>query len=187
MNAVTEFKKEVYKCLNLANINYNLYSLIDNQCINKAIYISFYTASSTAGWASHWYEDGKIKKLILRFNAFYIQDNYEYMVNDIIPHEISHLLCYLLYPKEQVDHNHLWQEICINLGGSGKRYHTMKALKSNKKMIKYEYHINDKHIYLPSKIHFKAQKSFTNHQIDGMMTRVFKNMYTGKTVITSVD
>ena len=72
-------------------------------------------------------------------------------------------------------------EVWRNLGGTGSRYHTMKTLKSNKKKEPlYEYQIDVKHIYLTSKIHFKAQKSFTNHPIDGIMTRVFKTMYTGK-------
>ena len=180
MNVITEFRKEVRKCLELANAKYNLFELMKDQCIDQDISVNFYTAGTSAGWASHLYQGGKIKRLSLRFNSVFIEDDYDYMVNDTIPHEVAHLMCYLLYPKEQIGHNHQWNEICRNLGGTGRRYHTMKPLKSNKKEMVYEYQIDDKHVYLPSKVHFKAQKSFTNHPIDGIMTRVFKTMYTGK-------
>lgn len=178
MNKVTEFRKEVYRILELANAKYNIYGLIKQQCISQEVSISFYTAGSSAGWASHFYEHGKIKRLSLRFNSYFIESNYNYMVYDTIPHEVAHLVCYLLYPHQEIGHNHIWNEICINLGGTGRRYHTMKA-PTGKKKITYEYNVNGINVYLPEKDHFKAQKSFINYPVSGIMTRVFKNMFTG--------
>lgn len=187
MNKVTEFRKDVYRCLELANIKYGLYDLIDKSCINKDISIDFYVSTSggDAGWASHYYEGDKIKRLALRFNSFYIESHYDYMSKETIPHEIAHLLCYLMYPKQNINHGQEWYDLCVGLGGNGARYHKMTNPIVKKKYIEYEYDVDGSIIYVSSKVHIKAQKSFTNHVVNGKYTRLFKSMYTGKTYMVT--
>lgn len=41
MNVITEFRKEVRKCLELANVKYNLFELMKDQCIDQDIEVIY--------------------------------------------------------------------------------------------------------------------------------------------------
>ena len=118
MNVITEFRKEVRKCLELANAKYNLFELMKDQCIDQDISVNFYTAGTSAGWASHFYQGDKIKRLMLRFNSVFIEDDYDYMVNDTIPHEVAHAIVYQLIGKNisVPSHGKVWKSVAGDIG-----------------------------------------------------------------------
>jgi predicted SprT family Zn-dependent metalloprotease len=62
--------------------------------------------------------------LRLRFNVDMIAgDGYDHILNDTVPHEIAHLVCYV-NPALGANHDHGWKRVCVALGGNGERCHT---------------------------------------------------------------
>lgn len=67
---------------------------------------------------------GKAYDLCLRFNCDMIAgDGYQHILNDCVPHEIAHLVCYAK-PELGSNHDRGWQRVCVALGGNGQRCHT---------------------------------------------------------------
>jgi hypothetical protein len=58
-----------------------------------------------------------------RFNQEMIMgQDFVGMRDDTIPHEIAHGVCFML-PQLGKGHNSGWRQVCIALGGSGRKYH----------------------------------------------------------------
>lgn len=101
-------------------------------CLAKSLYnvdlsempILFDLRGSVAGMAScqrSW--SGVMLKTQVRFNRVMIAgDGYEHIVNDTLPHEIAHTVCFMR-PELGRNHDQGWRRVCIALGGSGKRCH----------------------------------------------------------------
>lgn len=49
----------------------------------------------------------------------------EFIMNDTIPHEVAHLVCFY-NPSLGKNHDAGWQRVCKDLGGSGSRTHELK-------------------------------------------------------------
>ena len=60
---------------------------------------------------------------LLQFSMELVRKNLEIMVTEIVPHEISHIICM----GNSLDNGHgpVWKEMCRALGGSGDRCHRM--------------------------------------------------------------
>ena len=59
--------------------------------------------------------------LKLRFNVDMIAgDGYDHILNDCVPHEIAHLVCYA-NPQLGANHDRGWKRVCVALGGNGER------------------------------------------------------------------
>jgi len=86
--------------------------------------IRFDLRGRVAGYASCKYcAITQQKQFGLRFNCELIQgDHFEDMMNNTIPHEIGHLICYAR-PELGRKHDAGWQAVCLALGGDGKRTH----------------------------------------------------------------
>ena len=65
----------------------------------------------------------------LRFNTTLMTDDasYQHILNDTVPHEIGHLVCYKK-PELGNRHNPGWKRVCAALGGNGKRCHSMEVI-----------------------------------------------------------
>ena len=71
---------------------------------------------------------GQAYDLRLRFNTdMIVGDGYEHILNDCVPHEIAHLVCYAK-PELGSNHDRGWQRVCVALGGNGERCHTEDVL-----------------------------------------------------------
>ncbi|MFD2095656.1 SprT-like domain-containing protein [Corallincola platygyrae] len=74
---------------------------------------------------------GKMKQAHLRLNldAYHLDKNF--IESEVVPHEVAHLVCALLYPRksEVKPHGVEWKEICQILGGSGKATHALPLKK----------------------------------------------------------
>jgi predicted SprT family Zn-dependent metalloprotease len=72
-----------------------------------------------AGQAGHRYGT-----FFLRFHPVACEQHLQEMLDEVVPHEVAHLVCYekpLLGRK----HNWGWKNVCIGLGGTGSRTHTL--------------------------------------------------------------
>lgn len=82
--------------------------------INIPIIIEEQLPNNLFGLAS--YKKGTIK-IFLNKNRF--QENEEYMINYVLPHEYAHALMFYFgdFSKENGGHTLKWQKICKNIGG----------------------------------------------------------------------
>ena len=62
------------------------------------------------------YSDGDIK-VLLNKNRF--QENENYMINYVLPHEYAHALMFYVkdFTKQNGGHTKKWEQICLNIGG----------------------------------------------------------------------
>ena len=89
--------------------------------------------------------------LKLRFNADMIAgDGYDHILNDCVPHEIAHLVCYA-NPQLGANHDRGWKRVCVALGGNGERCHTEDVLMAKGNTYRYvtstgaEIQVGDRH------------------------------------------
>lgn len=73
----------------------------------------------------------------LRFNVEAINNHFDDMFDNTIPHEVAHLVCYAK-PNLGKDHNAGWKRVCRMLGGDDSRTHSMK-LTPAKRVNEFEY------------------------------------------------
>lgn len=60
----------------------------------------------------------------LRFNPTLFERNPDFMLNNVVPHEIAHLVAFHCPHLGADHHNRQWSLICLALGGDGKRLHS---------------------------------------------------------------
>lgn len=63
----------------------------------------------------------KLGKLIIRLNPLFCEQSPEHMLNDTIPHEVAHLVCYCTGLGK--GHDAGWKRVAKKLGSTGKTYH----------------------------------------------------------------
>ena len=86
----------------------------------ESVEISFNLTGRTAGWAER--NRGHYR---LRYNLeAYHLDPVE-MIEDTVPHEVAHIVCYMR-PELGNSHDAGWRRVCQALGGSGKRTHDLE-------------------------------------------------------------
>lgn len=69
---------------------------------------------------------GKAKRDRLCFNVEIATLNFEVFCNEVVPHEIAHVVC-KRSPSLGHDHNVGWKRVCLSLGGSGSARHSMEC------------------------------------------------------------
>tara|TARA_R110000868_G_scaffold9620_1_gene47490 strand:+ start:6992 stop:7789 length:798 start_codon:yes stop_codon:yes gene_type:complete len=91
--------------------------------------VEFNLRGRVAGWAGC--RRCKVTRVArdfrLRFNCELIQgQHYEDMVNNTVPHEIAHLVC---FARQDLGNNHDagWQRVCLALGGDGSTKHNYEV------------------------------------------------------------
>ena len=91
--------------------------------------VSFNLRGRVAGWAGCTLcrMTRTASNFRLRFNCELIEGkHFDDMVNNTVPHEIAHLVCYAR-PDLGSKHDAGWQRVCLALGGDGKRCHTYEV------------------------------------------------------------
>lgn len=91
--------------------------------------VSFNLRGRVAGWAGCTLcrVTRTASNFRLRFNCELIEGkHFDDMVNNTVPHEIAHLVCYAR-PDLGSKHDAGWQRVCLALGGDGKRCHTYEV------------------------------------------------------------
>jgi SprT protein len=111
------------------------------QCINHASSyfkqrfrlpkISFNQRGKIAGCA-------RLQSNELRFNPVLLSDNMDDFLEEVVPHEVCHLLAYKLFGKVR-PHGKEWQSLMIELFGlKGQTYHQMDVTKVKGKSFNYQ-------------------------------------------------
>jgi len=122
---------------NLTDKAYEIIALAESIYNVKLSYtqIEFDLTGKTAGWALV-----RDFRLFIRLNLDAAEDHYDVMMNEVVPHEIAHLVNYVK-PSTGRHHNKGWRDVCQTLGGNGERCHTMD-LKTARKTRKYLYQVD---------------------------------------------
>ena len=90
--------------------------------------VRFDLRGRVAGYATLTKQEGQRDQLSLRFNTDMMQNGgLDTIINDTVPHEISHLIC-MLRPELGRNHDRGWQTVCRMLGGSGSRTHNQPVV-----------------------------------------------------------
>lgn len=70
---------------------------------------------------------GKVSNLKVRFNQQFINnENFQDMLDNTVPHELAHLVCYMR-PDLGDHHDNGWRRVCMALGGNGNTRHDYKV------------------------------------------------------------
>lgn len=70
----------------------------------------------SAGQAIHCWNEYS-----MRFNVDQIHSNFDFILNEVVPHELAHIVC--MYTKTDSGHGWKWRQTCIQLGGNGETRH----------------------------------------------------------------
>lgn len=110
---------------------------------------------SAAGMAS-WrgYPDNRTYKV--RFNSDMACQNPDDMVEDTIPHEYAHIVCFM-NPGLGSNHDYAWARVCRALGGTGGRTHDNNVVYGNGRTYEYTA-TNGKTYRLSEQRHKKVQQ-----------------------------
>jgi len=141
------------KCKEVSETAKRLYDVDLSVCA-----IRFDLKGRVGGWAS-----GKglpnARQYAVRFNHDMALRETDEMVNDVVPHELAHIVCYM---KRELGKNHDygWARVCRALGGSGVRTHSMDAVYG--KGTTYEYTTDRGHkVRLSDRHHAAVQQGRT--------------------------
>lgn len=63
----------------------------------------------------------------MRYNMDVLQRELADTLNDTVPHEIAHIVCYMK-PALGANHNYGWERVCRALGGSGASTHDLEVV-----------------------------------------------------------
>lgn len=104
-------------------------------------------------------------ELKIELNKNALEENFDHMMKDVIPHEVAHLVCYVNYiikGYKVKSHGKEWKAICARLGGrpeaiSKEKFSTLEAAKK-RTIYRYVYTLDDgSTVMIPGPTHNKIQ------------------------------
>lgn len=151
----------------------------------KHVTIEIRNCGRSAGIASAEYFGTRVGNLKLVFNQQLVNEADKHkLIDDTIPHEIAHLVCYLR-PELGKNHDKGWKRICKLLGGTGDRCHKYD-LKKARRTRKAIYDINgfmlDVGLTVHRKIQSGARYSYSCRQTRRKIS-ISPDHFTGKVVM----
>ena len=120
---IVEFTAHVEECLKRA------FEMYDIKLSPNCVTIKYNLKGKCAGQAC---KDGMVEYR-LRFNREAIENHWDGMVQNTIPHEVAHLVAWMRPELKANGHNTVWKRICIQLGGTGARTHSYKLTPAHNK------------------------------------------------------
>lgn len=168
------FEIEVIKKLVEAR---NIYGLDIDVC--RKVDIRFDLKGMCAGRAGYVTKNG-VRQYYLRFNIEAIEKDFDMMVKQTIPHEIAHLVAYMVPSLKAKSHNKAWCRIDARLGGTGDRTHDLKLTRA-RKTKKYIYDMGEFDLHLSSIRHKRVLEGkiyAVNHEKYGRI-HIKKEHFTG--------
>lgn len=109
-----EFTNKVNECLQKAAKQFNMPNILKTT-------VSYFPKGRCAGQAK-----SSCGEYEVRFNEFNIENDWDEMVNETIPHEVAHIVCFER-PSLGYNHNPGWKRVCLLLGGDASRTHNMQV------------------------------------------------------------
>jgi SprT protein len=145
---------------------------------NEYVEVEFRNTGRCAGWASY---DRGLYKLAFNSQLLEREDWMNDLITDTIPHEIAHLVCY--YDRSLgKNHDKGWKRVCISLGGSGSRTHSLEVKKARRSR-KAIYHINNRTVEIGINMHKKIQDGKRYH-MRSCQTAIRPSDFTGQIVMS---
>ena len=149
--------------------------------IEDTLTIDIRNCGTSAGTAAYQRQNfGSVTRLTLTLNEQLVNDQDVYkLLEDTIPHEIAHLVCYLR-PELGKNHDKGWKRVCIMLGGNGNRCHQYD-LKKARRTRKAVYNIYGQETNIGLTVHKRIQAG-RNYSIKkgGQRVRICPTQFTGK-------
>ena len=168
-----QIKAKVAECVERANRTFNI--TLPN------VTVRFDLKGRAAGIAMVRYG-----QYILRFNVNHMAlggKTWEHLLNDTVPHEVAHLVCYF-NPMLGSRHDNGWKRVCIALGGNGQRcYSEEDAPEAHAAMRPYVYTTtNGTKCPVTPALHKKIQagRTYTMRQGGGQLNRFCEYEYMGQ-------
>lgn len=154
MHTKINFSRHIRDCIQQAIEIYGVYELEDTE-------ISYDLKGQCAGQAIH--RQGNYS---LRFNLEAIEKDFDEMVNETIPHEVAHLVCYVR-PSLGRNHNRGWKSVCQKLGGNADRTHSIELSRA-RKVKRFVYILDDgSELKLTKGKHQKVQQDMSQMWLPG--------------------
>jgi len=119
---MNDFTQKVQECIEVAIRMFSLPISLED------VKISNYEKDLDAGFAEMRTVNGK-RIYSIRFNQYHIDHFESIMIEQIIPHEVAHIVCFF-DPSTMSKHNYKWVLVCYMLGGNGSRTHDMPAIRA---------------------------------------------------------
>lgn len=119
-------------------------------------------SSKIAGQA--FLHDWKIK-----INSRFLQSNSEEVINVTVPHEVAHLVCFVLHPRAKQAHGPEWKGIMQDFGLKPSTYHSMRL----PDVKRFTYICSCQKFHLSSIIHKRMQAGQRRHCLKCKKNLVF--------------
>ncbi len=120
--------------------------------LSRRVTLTFYSHGKRAGYAKRLLSGN----FLVAINYEALAVDYNDTIEDTIPHEIAHVVMFIT--KKGRNHDKVWKQCCMALGGTGKRCHDLD-LTPAKRHAKYEYRLIDGSLRtVGPKIHNKIQR-----------------------------
>jgi predicted SprT family Zn-dependent metalloprotease len=168
-----EFVRAVRACQANARRIFPEFTLTDHQ-----LPIVFFRKGRTAGFA---HRQGNIYNV--EFNLFNIQNNWDEMVLNTIPHEMAHIVDMFMNGCSN-GHNHVWQRIAHRLGCEGDRCHTMQVQRA-RRTKKYVYITSCGQEWKAGAVRHKNIQRGVVYTLKSTGGKITADGYTGKMVVVS--
>ncbi|WP_244325770.1 SprT family zinc-dependent metalloprotease [Shewanella aestuarii] len=98
----------------------------------------------------------------LRFNPVLLQENAQSFIDDVVPHEVSHLICFQLYGRVR-PHGKQWQSIMLHVfGRSPKTTHQLNTQSVQGKQ--FDYYCGCGNVKLSVRRHNNVQRGKTQYR-----------------------
>lgn len=130
-------------------------------------------------------------ELKIELNKNALEEKFEHMMEDVIPHEVAHLVCYVNYHVKGYKvkpHGKEWKAICSRLGGrpaaiSKEKYSTLESAKK-RAIYRYVYTLDDgSKVMIPGPTHKKIQLGklySTRSKTTGKSFTIWRKNFEGK-------
>jgi SprT protein len=86
--------------------------------------IDFFARKTRYAGFAHYKRDSNGLSLKVEFNQEGVDRFLDYILNDTVPHEVAHVVCYA-FPNLGSNHDRGWKQVCKALGGSSQRTHNL--------------------------------------------------------------
>lgn len=111
------FDRRIASCLKTVAASYG--NILDIP-VKKSILFNYEYINKNWFAVAHMDPNAKLIKNIVSFNPLHIEDNIDEFVDNIIPHELSHIICFNNGLDD--DHGENWETLCVEMGGSGNQF-----------------------------------------------------------------
>jgi SprT protein len=124
-------KAVVSKYLDIARNHYN-------QPLPFDFPVYFDTIGRAAAFAHVWH---KTRGMHININPVLLNENMEYIINQTVPHEVAHLVAYLIYGKQALGHGYEWRSVMSVFGLEAIRCHRLDTttIKKNRNRTRFNY------------------------------------------------